>query len=234
MASGKRSRQESEQKAKAAHLKKMSEVAKCIVDPTPGWLPEVLSDWSFEVKSQHSIEALWPTRREMWDILHRSEFIARELSDALLKAPLAGFIVTSSDLKSEDYLKELAGELAKFAAYAGTASKSRQLVGKNGKVSAGATKLLLPNVMSAKYLCAAIIAEVASFFAGYRNSELSKRQTYLAIERFWMAWPLEKRRLGTDPTKSWARYLTAADDPRLKAVRAEVRRHLAIHANRGN
>jgi hypothetical protein len=35
----------SEQEAKAAHLAKMDEVAKWIVDPAPPWLSQVLFDW---------------------------------------------------------------------------------------------------------------------------------------------------------------------------------------------
>jgi hypothetical protein len=58
----------SEQEAKAAHLAKMNEVAHLIARPAPSWLPEVLSDFSFDVRSQHSIDEIWPTRKELWTL----------------------------------------------------------------------------------------------------------------------------------------------------------------------
>ncbi len=154
----------SEQEAKAAHLAKMDEVAKCIVDPVPSWLSEVLSDWSFDVRSQDSIDQMWPTRKQMWDSLARACNLAIELQDLFRDPAMPGFLVTNSKLESEEYLKHLASELSKFAGYAAEACRSPLLVGKNGKVLSGASKPLLPGVMPAKYVCAAIIAEVIAFF----------------------------------------------------------------------
>jgi hypothetical protein len=49
------------------HKAKMQEVAKIIIgdNAVPAWLCDLLSDWSFEVKSSHSIEALLPTKKEL-------------------------------------------------------------------------------------------------------------------------------------------------------------------------
>jgi hypothetical protein len=55
----------SEQDAQADHLEKMLEVAKCIIDRPASCLPELLLHWSFEVRSQHSIDAISPTRKEL-------------------------------------------------------------------------------------------------------------------------------------------------------------------------
>jgi hypothetical protein len=223
----------SEQEAKAAHLAKMDEVAKCIVDPVPSWLSEVLSDWSFDVRSQDSIDQMWPTRKQMWDPLARACSLAIELQDLFRDPAMPGFLVTNSKLESEEYLKHLASELSKFAGYAAEACRSPLLVGKNGKVLSGASKPLLPGVMPAKYVCAAIIAEVIAFFVEQENPLPSKRKAYAAAERLWTAWPVEKKGPRTDPTKGWSRYFEAANDPRLKALRKEVRRHLSIRARDG-
>jgi hypothetical protein len=223
----------SAQEAKAAHLVKMGEVAKCIVDPVPSWLAEVLSDWSFDVRSQDSVDQMWPTRSQMRDSLAQAGNLAIQLQDLLRTATLVGFIVTNSKLGSEEYLKHLAAELSKFAGYAAEARKSPLLVGNKGKMLLGAGKPLLPGVMPAKYVCAAIIAEVIDFFVERKNRLPSKRKAYAAAERLWMAWPVKEGGPRTDPTKAWSRYFDAANDPRLGILRKEVRRHLSIRARDG-
>jgi hypothetical protein len=223
----------SEQEARAAHLVKMHEVAKCIVDPVPSWLSKVLSNWSFDVRSQDSIDRMWPTRKQMWDSLARTASLAIELQNLFSDPAVAGFLVTNSKLESDDYLKHLGAELSKFAGFAAEACRSPLLVGKNGKVLSGPGKPLMPGIMPAKYVCAAIIAEVIAFFVERKNPLPSKRKAYAAAERFWMAWPVPERGTRTDPTKGWGRYFDAADDPRLETLRKEVRRHLSIRARRG-
>lgn len=223
-------RRMSEQEAKAAHLAKMGEVAKCIVDPVPSWLPELLSDWSFDVRSQDSIDQMWPTRKQMWESLARGGTLAIELQDILRNSAVTGFLVTNSKLESEEFLKSLATELSKLSGYAAEARKSPLLVGKNGKILAGASKPLLPGVMSAKYVCAAIVSEVISFFVERGLPQLSKRRAHAAAEKFWAAWPTKEKGARSDPTKGWTRYFKTADDARLKSLRDEVRLHLRIRA----
>jgi hypothetical protein len=223
----------SEQEAKAAHLIKMNEVARCIVDPVPPWLPEVLSDWSFDVRSQDSIDQMWPTRKEMWDSLAGAGNLAIELQNSVRDSAMVGFLVTNSKLESEEYLKHLATELSKFASFTAEACRSPLLVGKDRKILGGAGKPLLPGVMPAKYVCAAIIAEVISFFTTRGNPPPSKRKSYAAAERLWTAWPVEKKGPRTDPTKSWGRYFDAANNPRLTTLRKEVQRDVIIRARDG-
>jgi hypothetical protein len=220
----------SEQEAKAIHLAKMGEVAKCIIDPVPSWLSEILSSWSFDVRSQDNIDQMWPTRKQMWDSLAGAGRLAIQLQGVLTDAATTEFLVANSKLGSQDYLQNLAFELSKFIAYAAEACRSPALVGKNGKVLAGASKPLLPDVMPAKYVCAAIIAEVISFFAERDNPRPSKRKAYAAAERLWMAWPVTEKGVSTDPTKGWARYFDAVNDPKLGTIRNDVRRDLCIRA----
>lgn len=172
----------SEREAKAAHLAKMNEVTHRIVSPVPPWLPDVLSDFSFDVRSQHSIDAIWPSRAMLWDLLVRGGSLAIELQEILKDGVVSGFLVTNSELKSEQDLQRLTDELFKLTAYAAQARKSPLLVGKNGKVRAGVGKPLLPGVMPTKYVCAAIISEVISFFVERGNPEPSKRRAYTAAD----------------------------------------------------
>jgi hypothetical protein len=223
----------SEQEARAAHLAKMDKVAKCIIDPVPSWLPKVLSNWSFDVRSQDSIDQMWPTRSQMRDSLAQAGDLAIQLHDLLGNGAMAGFLVTNSKLESEEYLRNLAAELSKFAGFTAEAYRSPQLVGKDGKVRGGAGKPLLPGIMPAKYVCAAIISEVIAFFDERGNPRPSKRKAYAAAEQLWTAWPVPETGARTDPTKSWTRYFDAANDPKLEKLRKEVRRHLSIEARRG-
>jgi hypothetical protein len=176
-------RRMSEQEAKAAHLAKMEKVAKCIIDPAPSWLSKVLSNWSFDVRSQDSIDQMWPTRSQMWDSLARAAGLAIQLHDLLRNAAMAGFLVTNSKLESEEYLRNLGSELSKFAGFAAEACRSPLLIGKNGKVLGGAGKPLLPGGMPAKYVCAAIIAEVIAFFAERGNAANDSITAAIALLR---------------------------------------------------
>jgi hypothetical protein len=100
----------SEAEIKAAHRAKMLQVAEHFVKSVPPWLPDVLSDWSFEVRSQSSIDAIWPTKREMWDSLAHAGDLALQLSDALKQVGVAGFLATNSEAKSEQILEDLAAQ----------------------------------------------------------------------------------------------------------------------------
>ena len=179
----------SEHEAKAAHLAKMRKVAGCIVDSVPSWLPEALSDWSFNVKSQDSIDRIWPTRKELWNSLAHGASSAIELQTVLTDIGLTEFLITNSDLESDEFLHGLASQLSKFTAYAAKACRSPLLVGKDGKLLPGASKPLLPGVMPARYVCAAIIAETISFLADRGKPVPSKRKAHNAAEEFWKAWP---------------------------------------------
>jgi hypothetical protein len=221
----------SEAEIKAAHRAKMLQVAEHFVKSVPPWLPDVLSDWSFEVRSQSSIDAIWPTKREMWDSLAHAGDLALQLSDALKQVGVAGFLATNSEAKSEQILEDLAAQLSEFAGFAAQARNSPQLVGDDGEILPGAGKPLSAGVMPAKYVCAAIIAEVISFFRQQGNPEPTKQDTRAAADPFWTSWSAHKG-WGNDPRTVWKRYFEAADDPRLAPFRKQVRRQLNIRSAR--
>jgi hypothetical protein len=223
----------SEQEAKAAHFAKMRRVAECIVDPVPSWLIEVLSDFSFNVWSQDSIDKMWPTRKEMWDSLATIGSLAIALGDALNKPGVAGFLVTNSEIASEDALHDLSGDLSILAGRAAKARKSPLLVGTDGEILPGAGRPLLPGTMPAKYVCAAVIAEVMSFLAARGCASPPQQDARNAADLYWKAWPQKSKGWGSDPRKGWERYFDAADDARLEPIRNEVRRHLSIRARDG-
>jgi hypothetical protein len=91
----------------------------------------------------------------------------------------------------------------------------------------------MPGVMPAKYICAAVIAEVISFFAARGCPSPSQQDARAAVDLYWKAWPQKSKGWGSDPRKGWERYFEAAGDPRLESIRREVRRHLSIGARDG-
>lgn len=137
----------SEADAKAAHLLKMSNVAKPIINPAPPWMLEVLSRFSFDVQRQFNIDKMWPTRKEMWDRLAHAGNLAFQLSDQLRNDfALRGFLSTTSAIDSDDSLESLSKALSDFGVRTANARRSAALVGKNGKPRSGASKALLPGV----------------------------------------------------------------------------------------
>jgi hypothetical protein len=115
--SPRRVRHMSELGAKAAHFAKMEKVAECIIRPVPQWLPKVLSKWSFDVRSQHSIDHVWPTRKQMSDSLIRGRLLAIELQDVLRSSGVAGFLATNSKLESEEQLLNVITGHIKWSGY---------------------------------------------------------------------------------------------------------------------
>jgi len=221
-------------KKKKAHYAKMSAVAKLIVDSPEKWLLDVLSDFSFDVRSNDSIHAMWPTRKEMHDGLGEAWNLAFKLRNVLQNGAMTGFLATNSELVSEERIEALANELFEFSKYAAQARKSPTLVGEDGQLLSGPAKPLLPGEMPAKYVCAAIIAEVISFFVERGSPPPSQQNARKAADLYWTAWPQEnKRKSWGDPQKGWGRYFDAADDERLFPLRQQVRLHLSIRSRDG-
>jgi hypothetical protein len=142
---------------KAAHLAKMQDVGKIITCNQPSWLPEVLMHFSFDFYSAHNIEAIWPTRTQMWDAL--ADFGARAigLSNVLDNYAMVAFLTSKSTIDYETVGK-LKDMLSMLAASAHQAGKAPQLAGADGNILPGRGKPFLPGQMPGKFLCAAVIA----------------------------------------------------------------------------
>ena len=83
-----------EDEARIAHKAKMQEVAKSIFggDTFPLWLIDLLLNWSFEVRTSHSIEQMLPTKVELWERLSEIEKTAAKLLEILRSPMTAGFL----------------------------------------------------------------------------------------------------------------------------------------------
>jgi hypothetical protein len=217
-----------------AHKAKMDQVAEHITrDPHP-CLGDILFDFSFEVQSAYSIDQIGPTQVELWDFLANSGARAIELSELLRMPPLVGFLTTNSDATSDDFVRDLICLLSQLATAARRARNSPCLVSADGKIRRGRGKAHLPEVVPAKYVCAAIVAEVWAFSHAGEDPTPSNRSAWAAADGYWNTWPRSENSWGNDPLTKWKRYFEGIGDTRLHTVRKEVRRHLAIRAMHHN
>lgn len=213
----------------AKHRKQMRKLAGYIVPVPPNWLPELLSDWSFEIGSRKSIEDIQPTRADLWESIARVEVLAIDLCDALGVPFVEGFISEGSAPEFEGSLADGISLLRQLAAAASTARNSPELAKVNGKHRPGRNRPRLLNIMAPRFACAAIVTEILAHFYGDQTSPLADQFCWTVADQLWRTW-FDDKGWGTDPTKGWRRYFQSVDDPRLQCLRDEVRRHIAIHS----
>src|SRR4051812_42924858 len=193
--------------AEPAHRVKMQKASEYCTASLPDGLPSVFSHFSFEVLSQHSIDQISPTAGELWSLL-AVRTAASDRANAMQHSVLKGFLVTNSDMASEAFLDDLAESECKLAAFASQALRSPELVNSDGTVRRGRGRVLLPGTMGAKYVCAAIVAEIRAALQQTGHSVLSKRDSYRAAQELWASF-IPPKNWG-DPSNGWKRYFDAA------------------------
>lgn len=207
------------------HRAAIQRAAEILVTPAPSWLVDVLSDFSFEVVSQHSIDEITRTRKETFDSVSAAQEMAAGLIDFLRGPGGPGFIAAHASEVSEEFQLQLADLLQKFLG--GPYAVRASMLDKKGRMRAGRGKALLRGVMSARYICAAIVSEAAAFVAQHGFEPASKTDLYRAATHLWTSW-IGLKGWGNSRLPSWKSYFEAASDDRLAGLRAEVRRHLSI------
>jgi hypothetical protein len=213
------------------HKAKMRVVAKLITgsDTPSSWLIDLLSNWSFEVASAHSIETLLPTRSELHDALEDIEDLATRLLDRLQSSMIQGFLATGAGKENEHYIRDGLPFLSVLMRDSYKAKNSPRLLSPDGKVQRGAGRPHLPGRMAPKYVGAALIAEAWAFFHDGEDPKPSDQKAQEAAERFYSAW-FPSKGWGTNKLKGWATYLDSVRLPDLQDYRKEFGRHLAIEA----
>ncbi len=214
----------------AIHKVKMWQVAEQIIKPAPAWLGELLSDWSFDIKSLHSIETTWPTRAELQGSLLEMRSLADRLATLLQNSANGGFIVTNSEVGTQDALNESIQHVERIRSFARQALKSPQLVDQKGQVLKGRGKPALPNNPPPKYACAALIDEIIQFFYPDPRSRPPMKIAWSAANTLWGAW-FEPDGWGDDRLTGWKDYFKEANAARLQPFRSEFKRHLQNYAN---
>jgi hypothetical protein len=105
----------SEREREFAHKAKMDKIAELIVPAgPPPWLRNLLSDLSFNVWSNHSIETIQPTRAELWEHLLTVNQSAIGLSKALQAPFISAFLASHSDVPFESKQGEIVAFLSLF------------------------------------------------------------------------------------------------------------------------
>jgi hypothetical protein len=213
------------------HKAKMQVVAKLITgSDTPSlWFINLLSNWSFEVASAHSIETILPTRSELHDALEDIENLATRLLERLQSSVTQGFLATGAGKENEHYIKDGLPFLSVLTRDAYEAKNSPRLLSPDGRIQRGAGRPHLPGSMPSKYVAAALVAEAWAFFHGGEDPKTSDRKAQEAAERFYSAW-FPSKGWGTNKLKGWATYLDSVRLPDLQDYRKEFGRHLAIEA----
>ncbi|MGC1370176.1 MAG: hypothetical protein WA831_10085 [Methylovirgula sp.] len=196
----------------------------------PPWLPDFLSDWSFELVSACSIEEISPTRQEMRNELVEIWRLANLLDSHLQNSAVTGLIAVSSGADFHEVSSDSVRHLNQLRSRIRQALKSPELVDENGETIRGRGKPLLPNAVPPKRLCAGIIAEVIDFLCPDKDSRPPLRKACSAADKLWGAW-FKPNGWGKDRLNCWKDYFRALDEPRLQSFRSEVRRVLSITAH---
>jgi hypothetical protein len=212
-----------------AHRAKMQIAAEYCAPSPPSFIADVLSQFSFDVYSQDSIDKISLTRKEASLLIAERGTTAVNFVDALRNPSFRDLLATNSDMGSEVFLDDFAGALSKYAAFSRQALNSPQLVGANGTIRAGRGRALLPGMMPAKYVCAAVIAEVIAVLGKLGRLAPSKRDMWASANELWTSW-IPSKSWGDDPLTAWKRYFETAGDARLQPIRKEVRRLSSILA----
>jgi hypothetical protein len=214
------------------HKAKMLVVAQLITgsDNPSSWLIDLLSNWSFEVRSAHSIETMLPTRSELHDTLETIEDLATRLSKLLKCTMTQAFLATGAGRESEQYINDGLPFLFTVMRDAYKAKNSPRLLSADGKIQRGAGRPHLPGRMPPKYVCAALIAEAWAFFHEGEDPKPSDQKAQEAAARFYGAW-FPTGGWGTNKLKGWTTYLDSVRNPDLQADRKEFGRHLAHKAH---
>jgi hypothetical protein len=214
------------------HKIKMDAVAELIVPAgPPPWLRDVLSDLSFKVWSDQSIETIQPTRGALYKQLLIVNQSSYQLMDALQSPFITAFLEQNSDIPYESRQSEIVAILSGLlAASKRTIDALQLLTADRKKVRPGAGRPRLANVLQPKYACAAMIAELIQFFEGEDPAPSNKR-AWNAADRLWHSWKLPPKTLVENPLAKWERYFEGARTPNLELTRKEVRRLLQIYSS---
>ncbi|MCK1303788.1 hypothetical protein IVB33_17180 [Bradyrhizobium sp. 24] len=207
-----------------AHGLAIRRAAEALLKPSPDWLVDVLSDFSWEVGSQHSIDEMSLSKEELSSLVSSAQSQTLALHDAM-RGPLAGHVALQTPSMTEEFQEQLALDLQRYYNALGTTKKT--MTDEKGHLKSGRGKTHLLNTKPARYVCAAIIAEAGAFLTTNRFSAPKKTAMYDSATYLWTSL-LPIGGWGSSRQPSWRHYFEAAADPSLDSLRREVHRQLAI------
>lgn len=208
----------------AAHHARIVAAAECLASPSPRWLVEVLSNFSFDVATQHHVDTMSPTRVAQFQTLTSAQQNTLQLLDFLQK-PFAFDFLAARSPDAEGLREQLQPLLSLFVASIRTAYTS--LTDEQGKVLPGRGKAQLPGQVKTRSVCAAVITETDAFLGELGFQRVPAVRLYDAATNLWTSL-LPLKGWGDKRRDSWKASFKAADDVRLINLRTEVRRWLGI------
>jgi hypothetical protein len=174
------------------------DVARMVAGPNaPRWLPAHLEWWSQGIRHDNLVDDYRPSKLQTVERLSGVQqaiaTLRRELENPSIRNLLdaAGYGRITIDITN---LKSLSGR-------AETARSSPELVEKSGKTKRGPGKPDVPDVFTAKALCAARIVEAWRFFHK-RDPGLGNLKAAEAAQAFWLASGGTSNGYG-DPLNGW-------------------------------
>lgn len=209
-----------------------AEVARFVAGPdAPPWLAAHFERWAPSLMLDRCIEDKQPKKSEMKKRLRKVRDAALLLQRALSDTATREFLDSTPRDRIEN--SGMFGHMLQdLAVRAEGVMASSALSRKDGKTRPGRTKAKLPDAISAKEYCAALIAETWAYFHG--GDPLPKNQEAAgAAHALWRASGGETKGWGREPLNSWCYYFRKVQEPSVAAVRRECRRHLVEAAHSG-
>lgn len=199
-------------------------VAHLIAGPdAPDWLAEYLDQWSITVRMHRLVLAGQPRReviiKKLKEIEKAASLLVQTLND-----PVTSEFLQMAPLGKIETLGWLDKTLRDILRRARVARSSEVLSSETSGAKAGRGKAMTPEAISAKTLCAIVVAEAWARFHG--PSAFRSRGLAAATEAYWRECGGKSTGWGSDPGNSWRPYFKAMNEPAAAAHRAECRRHL--------
>jgi hypothetical protein len=196
-------------------------------DP-PLWLVEIFAHWAPSVALDRHVFDKQPAKRAMRKRLSDVGKAAAFLFDVLRDTPTLEFLQTDGTRIEGKFVNNLQ-DLTRRADHAMASLSTTE-----GKTKAGRGPALVPNALQPRAFCAAIVAEVWSYF---RSTEVApkNREVAEAADIYWRICfsmltgeGTNSKGWGNDPLNGWPPYFRQARTPTAVALRQELRRHLDI------
>ena len=210
--------------------RKLRPVAELITSNPPFWLSEHLSEWVGRTYAYRADEEGWPTRGEMKKLLVNSYTWASSLRQALDNPLVCGFLSAGGNGAMDDprLFQKMLDDLRWRAA---GAVKSPALVGKNGKLKPGRSRVRNDGAMSGRTYCALLVAEAWKWF----HKRYPSPRNMKAAEAAELCWRLtggeESKGWGSNRRTLWRHYFEEAASIAGEPDRTEIWRRMGAAAH---
>jgi hypothetical protein len=204
------------------------EVASLIVGgkAPPQWLQTFFKRWIACLALDRGVHSMAPTKSAMKKRLEEIRSAALLLQSSLSDNYTREFLEAGhgGPIEGKAALGSQLGNLVESAKHA---AELPELSTETGKVKSGRGRALCPGAFPPKVFCAALIAETWKYVRGEYPAPRNV-QAACAAQALWLASKGQLTGWGDSPVTGWRSYFARIEDPGVTAIRAEIRRHLAL------